>query len=533
MILRFDSFQVDLLDERLWRGAELVHLTRKAWGALRVLVESNGRLVTKEQLIQTVWESVAVGDDSLTKAVREVRRALGDDQRAPRFIATVHGRGYRFTAPLHTSVARTSSSSANGMAPLIGRERELATLRRWLDDARLGGRQVGVVSGHVGIGKSRLVGAFLDGVQQETWPTLNVAVGRCVEQHGASEPFLPVIAALRHLARVPSAAATIVSVAPPWLAAACGLDASSATAEEDIKARPGVLRVLAEVFEAIANAAPLALVLKDLHWSDPSTLDLINLLARRTDPARLLVLCTLRYSEALSTGHPSARLVREMRRSELCREIALTPFTTVEVDGYLAARLGGEPPRNAVEYLGRHTGGNPFFLRALTDDLLARNALRREKDGWVLRAQAPPAIPSQSLAALAPRLERLSERERTILETASVIGNAFAAEAIAAASSKPGIDPSLEDIEAVCDRLARHQDILRAGADRAPYRFQQVLYRQALYEGIPPARRRRLHRAIAEWLVRNRPADSSAGAAEFGDHLGRAGDHAQAADYLA
>lgn len=533
MLVRFESFRIDLVDERLWRDQEPLHLTRKAWGVLRVLLESAGRLVTKEQLIQAVWNGTAVGDDSLTKAVRELRRVLGDDQRAPQFIATVHGRGYRFIAALETPAPHAPASIADRIAPLIGRGHELATLLSWLDDARLGRRQVGVVSGEVGIGKSRLVAAFLEALEKDTGNRLHVAGGRCVEQYGEAEPFLPVIEALRRLARQPSAAATMRAAAPAWLAAACGLTISSESAEA-IGSREGVLRILAEVIETIANETPLVMLLKDLHWSDPSTLDLINLLARRADPARLLVLLTLRYSEALGAGHPSAALVRELRRTEHCREITLTPFTPDDVDRYLAARLGDNPPPEASDYVFRHTGGNPFFVRALVDDVLARQSLRHDSKRWVLDVQGKPPIPAGSLAALSPRLERLSDSERRMLEVASVGGDLFSAEVIAAAlASEPGSETSLEDVEVVCDSLARHQDILRTGDGGAPYAFQHVLYRQALYEGIPPARRRRLHGAVGDWLARQRPADSTEGAAELAEHFARAGEHGQAANYHA
>jgi DNA-binding winged helix-turn-helix (wHTH) protein len=76
MLMYFPPFHADLVDERLWNGAKAVRLTPKAWGVLRVLLEANGRLVTKDQLAETVWPGTHVADDSLTKVVRELRRAL-------------------------------------------------------------------------------------------------------------------------------------------------------------------------------------------------------------------------------------------------------------------------------------------------------------------------------------------------------------------------------------------------------------------------------------------------------------------------
>jgi DNA-binding winged helix-turn-helix (wHTH) protein len=211
MVVRFPPFHVDLSDERLWHGTQSVHLTRKAWEVLRVLLEANGRLVTKDQLAQTVWNGTHVGDDSLTKVVRELRRALGDDQRAPRFIATVHGRGYRFVAPLGSAVDEsTSSSPVRVTTPvLFGRDRQLSVLESWLEEARRGRRQVGFVSGEVGIGKSSLVTTFVAAATANEAVPLRLAGGQCVEQFGEADPFLPVIAALRRVCRNARAAAIV------------------------------------------------------------------------------------------------------------------------------------------------------------------------------------------------------------------------------------------------------------------------------------------------------------------------------------
>jgi len=485
--------------------------------------------VTKDHLAQTVWPGTHVGDDSLTKVIRELRRVLGDDQRAPRFIATVHTRGYRFVLPAGDLAVASSPAL---LQPLIGREPELAQLTSWLDAARHGERQVCFIGGDVGIGKSTLVSAFLDAVRPSGAAAVHVALGQCVEQYGGAEPFLPVISALRRLTHAASAAAILRRSAPPWLLAACGLAASAAAPHA--ASRAGVLRTLAEAVEDVAGQTPLVFVLEDLHWSDPSTVDFVNLLARRNDPARLLVICTSRQGEAIAAGHPSGALVRELRRTKLCREITLGGLASAAVRAYLVARLGdGELPADAAAYLLHHTGGNPFFLGALIDDLLARGALSSAGQHWQLCADEAPAIPSGSLAALAPRLERLTSPERAILEAASVVGDRFAAEPVAVVAAETDAGASLEAVEGMCERLARHHDILHGGTNGAPYSFRHALYRRALYDGITPARRRRMHARLGEFLAAARPDGCGDGAAELAQHFAQAGDHIQAARYHA
>jgi hypothetical protein len=137
------------------------------------------------------------------------------------------------------------------------------------------------------------------------------------------------------------------------------------------------------------------------------------------------------------------------------------------------------------------------------------------------------------LAALLPRLERLNNAERTMLEAASVVGDIFASEAVAAVIAAEAQSPPLEEVETLCERLVQHRDVLRTSEVGAPYGFRHALYRQALYEGIAPARRRRMHARVAAWQAASRPAGSSEGAAELADHFARAGDDAQAACYHA
>lgn len=114
--LEWGSFQLDLDDERLWRGSDVIRLTPKALAVLRCLLTHAGQLVTKEVLFATVWPETVVSDSVLATAIRELRRALDDSSRSPHYIETVHGRGYRFIAavkPLPQEVADASAPSVH------------------------------------------------------------------------------------------------------------------------------------------------------------------------------------------------------------------------------------------------------------------------------------------------------------------------------------------------------------------------------------------------------------------------------------
>src|SRR5215510_8638990 len=112
-LLNFGPFRLDVPNQQLWRGAEIIRLTNKAVAVLCYLAERGGQLVTKDELFAAVWPAVVVSDSALVACIGELRRALGDTRRAPQFIETVHGRGYRFIAPVSTAPQPVQRSAFN------------------------------------------------------------------------------------------------------------------------------------------------------------------------------------------------------------------------------------------------------------------------------------------------------------------------------------------------------------------------------------------------------------------------------------
>src|SRR5919201_4736032 len=111
-LLSFGPFRLDVRNQQLWRGQEVIRLTNKALAVLCSLVERSGQLVTKDELFAAVWPGVVVSDSALVACIGELRRALGDERRTPQFIETVHGRGYRFIASISTSAPPVAGSTS-------------------------------------------------------------------------------------------------------------------------------------------------------------------------------------------------------------------------------------------------------------------------------------------------------------------------------------------------------------------------------------------------------------------------------------
>ena len=116
-VISFNSFQLDLVNAQLRQGAQPISITPKSFAVLHYLLQHPGRLVTKEDLLAAVWPKSYVGDAVLKVCIREIRKALGDDIRTPRFIETAHRRGYRFIGKVtYEEPAFGDSQSAPGAA---------------------------------------------------------------------------------------------------------------------------------------------------------------------------------------------------------------------------------------------------------------------------------------------------------------------------------------------------------------------------------------------------------------------------------
>jgi hypothetical protein len=296
--------------------------------------------------------------------VAELRKALGDDPTAPRFIETVHGRGYRFIAQVTTTTASDSAlrmaSAARGPVPiLVGREAELDQLRGWFAQALEGQRRIVFVTGEPGIGKTTFVRAFLDSIAQER--AVRIGCGQCIEQYGAGEPYMPVLEALTRLGQEADndrVLEVLHRIAPTWLGQMPSLLSEAERAKRPGGAQPvtqqRMLREMAQALETLTADSPLVLLFEDLHWSDFSTLALISAIARRTEPARLLILGTYRPVEMLVGAHPVRTVKEELEVHQLCEELRLQLLgprmsQTTSEGGFRVDQVnGGWPPLHKV-----------------------------------------------------------------------------------------------------------------------------------------------------------------------------------------
>jgi DNA-binding winged helix-turn-helix (wHTH) protein/predicted ATPase len=547
-MIRFGRYELDAT-QGLTRGGQEVRLTPRSLAVLGLLAERAGSVVTKDELFETVWADTAVTDSALATCIQEIRHVLDDDARRPRFIETLHRRGYRFVA--RTSTEPDPERAEPIVLParetaLIGRDADVQAVLRSYVAAQRGGRQVCFITGEPGVGKSALLNTCLRQISATgalaTW-------GQCVERSGSGEPYQPLLDALMRLCRQASGG-RIVSIlerfAPMWLVQLPGLLDPRHLAALQRRlvgaSRDRMLRELANAVEVISAHDPLVLAIEDLHWSDPSTLDWIAAVASRPEPAKLLIVATLRPIASGEQDGPLPVVFHTLRAKQLASEVALTGLDDQAVVQYVALRHPPAPGRaDELEGLGRrlrhHTGGNPLFVATVLDQLVDRGVMVRDGDGWAAAVDAREAdlgIPE----SIRPMLERqvlgLPADERVLLETASVVGDRFLVGVVAGVLDLGG-DMAEATLRTPASQRFVHSSgdaDLPDGTQTSELAFAHALYRDALYQHLPRGRRVELHRRVGEYLERAWGARSTELAAGLAVHFEHGRDFRRAVDYL-
>jgi predicted ATPase/DNA-binding winged helix-turn-helix (wHTH) protein len=553
----FDPFCLDLVNECLWKDSQAIKLRPKAFAVLNYVIKRPGQLVTKDDLLNAVWPETFVSDAVLKVTIRQIREALGDDPKSPRFIETAHRRGYRFIgqiaegAPMldvaHKAVSSHAVSGslrrgADSLPRVVGRDKALARMRGWLEKMLGGERQIVFVTGEAGIGKTALVDTFAWSIASDR--SIRVSRGQCLEQYGTGEAYLPVLEAIGRLCREQAEVVDVLRAhAPMWLLQMPSLVSASdrelLSREVFGATRERMLREMGEALEALTREQPLVLILEDLHWSDYSTLDLISYLARQRQATQLMLIGTYRIVELIVSGHPLKAVKQELLAKHQCEELPLEYLTEEAVAKYLSDRFPAHRfPLVLAGLIHERTDGNPLFMVNAVDYLVAEGLMRKVEESWELAVEierVEVGVPDSIKQMIEKQVDHLDAGEQRILEAASVAGAEFSTLALAA-----GLGEERASVEARCDELARQRQFIRDGGVQvlpngeavSRYRFIHALYRKVLYERVSASRRVQLHRRIGEQGAALYGERAKEIAAELAMHFERGADHKQAAKYL-
>ena len=380
-------------------------------------------------------------------------------------------------------------SGQRNLTPLVGRDEETAMLMRRWDRARQGDGQLVLIVGEPGLGKSRLIEEFHAGLGEvpHTWvewscsqllqntPLHPIAEWGRQRFGGADVPAAQRLAELESsLAQVKLDPAENVPLLAPLLDIALPPERAPALAPEELWRRQ--LAALTNWVITGAKSQPLVLAFEDLHWADPTTLDVLRGIAERGALAPLLVVATTR---------PEFRPPWGMRSHH--GTISLAPLDRGHVREMVAELSARHAlPRNVVEDVASRTGGVPLFVEEVTRLLLERG----EGGGGI---QAIPATLQQSLMA---RLDRLGPA-REVAQIGSVIGRGFSYGLL---RDVAGMEDAA--LQAALERLAEADILLVQGLPpESDYRFKHALIQDAAYENLLKSRRQVLHRRVAEVLL--------------------------------
>jgi len=399
--------------------------------------------------------------------------------------------------------------------PLIGREEEIELLTRRWERAKAGDGSVVLIVGEPGIGKSRIAQTLLEQLSKEPHTRLRFFCSPH-HQHSALYPSITQLEQAAGFRREDTAEVrldklvAVLALASKELSEAVPLSAdllSIPTGDRypplnftPQKRKEKTLHVQVAQVEGLAAQQPLLILWEDIHWSDPTTLELLDLLIDRTATRRVLMILTFRPEFTPPwVGRPHVTLLSLSR---------LSPRHRAEM---IAHVIGGKTlPKEIADQIIDRTDGVPLFIEELTKSVI--------ESGWMTDAGDHVAIPTTLQASLLARLDRLAPT-REVAQLAATLGRQFSHELIGAVA-----DMSPSRLEGALDQLISAELVFRRGTPPdATYIFKHALVQDAAYSTLLRPRRQQLHGRIATTLERQFPEIAAAQPEIMAQHCAAAG----------
>ena len=417
------------------------------------------------------------------------------------------------------------------LTPLVGREHELAMLLERWSWAKDGDGQVVLIAGEAGIGKSRLLRALREKLAGEP----HFALSHFCSAYHTNSMLHPVVAQLERAAGFAShdesadrlakleallaQGAEQVDEAAPLVAALLGVptdDRYPALNLSPQRQKQRTFEVLIEQLAGLARERPVLALYEDLHWADPSTLELLDMMVER---ARVLpVLVVIAHRPQFSTPWSGQAHVTALPLNRLGRRQGAA----------MALRVtGGKAlPTEILDQILERTDGVPLFLEELTRTMLESGLMTDAGDHYELTGPLPPlAIPTNLHDSLMARLDRLAP-VKELAQIGAVIGREFSHELLAAVADRPQ-----EQLESWLDQLVGSELVFRRGSPPdATYSFKHALVKDAAYQSLLKSRRQQLHARVAHVFEDRFPAVVETQPELLAYHLTEAGLDARAAD---
>jgi predicted ATPase/class 3 adenylate cyclase len=417
------------------------------------------------------------------------------------------------------------------LTPIIGREHEIELLMERFEQAKEGEGQVVLLSGEPGIGKSRMIGALRDRLGSEPYTPLS---NFCSPFH-VNSAFYPVIRLLEHaasfergdlpeqrldklealLAQAVENARDIAPLMAALLSIPTGDRYPSLNLTSDAQKQMTLDALMAQLM-GLASHQPVLAVYEDVHWVDPSTLELLELVVERVQYLRILVIITFRPEFVppwTGRAHVSFLTLGRLARRQ--------------GSSLIKALTGGKRlPNEVSDQLVAKTDGIPLFIEELTKTLLESGLLLEASDHYALSSPLPArAIPATLHDSLLARLDRLGPTKETA-QIGAALGREFSYELLSAVSQLS--ESQLQD--AIAQLIDAELIFGRGRPPHATYRFKHALVQDAAYASLLKGWRQQLHSRIAQVLEGHFPERAAAEPELLAHHYTEAGATGRAID---
>src|SRR5438552_4142233 len=429
---------------------------------------------------------------------------------------------------------RLDVQRGRGFSRFVGRDEELRILESALERAFAGKGQVIGIVGEPGVGKSRLCHEFAERERAKGTPVYHVAG----QAHAKSVPLVPVLQFLRSYFEITdqdSERAARERIAGRLLLLDVGFDDDlplifdflavpdplRPTPRMDPEARQRLALGLHErLTHAQSAREPVVMLVEDLHWLDPASETFLGNRVEAVQGTRSLTVLNFR---------PEYR-APWMSRSYY-RQIALAPLGAEATDALLADLLGADPSLDGLaELIRERTQGNPFFIEELVQALIEAESLQGERGAYRLAAAVQEdAVPASVQAVLAARIDRLSQREKAVLQAAAVIGKEFPQPVL-----ERVLDLQPQELENALRNLIAGEFVYEQELyPEALYAFKHPLTQEVAYGSQLADRRAPVHSAVARAISAQYPERLEERAALLAQHWEAAGETFEAARWHA
>ena len=460
------------------------HLHPMTMGLLVELLDSAPDVVLSTDLLAKIWGKVIVDDSTIHRRISQLRTALGDSARNPRYIATVPKRGYRIVASVKQVVEAPVDVTVDSrnVIPFAGRKAILAKFEVRLSEVDEKNQSHSLfVTGPPGIGKTRTTEELSKRARAVGW----VAHFGWCEEIGAAVPFLPWTRILRSISRVhdqetitefQSEYSLLHRILPDLYSQLPAQNVSRQLSQQDFRFRLG--DAISRLLSNVAKRQPLLIIIDDLHNADEGSLEVLAAVLRANSNDKLITLCAYR-DHVIERNLPVWRVLSELPQTKAPDRFQLRGLDTDELSQ--AGVMKGLSTKVIDEVVLR-TDGNPLYV-----NILARS-MSEESDSYSV-------VPNDLREMIMGQLSGLKESTYELLMIASCIARQFSGDLLSIVGQTDINEIGVEMAESAKTGML---DILSSGQ----YRFAHLLIQETIYAEIAPVKRRQFHSMIADSLAR-------------------------------